>query len=91
MNKYSVSVIEKTENTECGRRIGFEFENHDDLFLIAKKIQSSGFFNKEQEAVQFSIGLKLFSSIMMKYRGEELFKDFEPAFIEFMKKLKTKK
>lgn len=72
------------------RKPEFEFRNHDDLFFIVEKIKTISPFNNEED-VQFSVGLKLFSSIMMKHREEELFKDLKPAFIEFMKKLKTKK
>lgn len=96
MKKYSVSVIEKTEQSPTAegtgncRSLGFEFENHDDLFHIIEKVQASGLFDDRQETVRFCVGLKLFSSVMMSHRDEELFKDFEPAFIGFMKKLKSK-
>lgn len=89
MNKYSVFVAEKTDASACNRTIEFEFENHDDLFRIVEKIGASELFDDKQDAMQFGVGLKLFASIMMKHRNEELFKDFEPAFVEFMKKLKT--
>lgn len=91
MNKYSVSVIEKTESADGGRRLEFEFENHDDLFRIVEKIKAIGQFNSEEEVIRFCVGLKLLGSVMIKHRSEELFKDFDSAFVEFMKKLKTKK
>lgn len=71
MKKYSVSVIEKTglsptaEGTGNCRSLGFEFENHDDLFHIIEKVHASGLFDDRQETVRFCVGLKLFSSVMM--------------------------
>lgn len=90
MNKYKISLKQQTTENELNS-IEFEFENHDDLFRIISIMKESENFKSEQEAIQFGIGLKLFSAVMMNNRESELFKDFEPAFIEFMKKLKGKK
>lgn len=69
--------------------IGFDFENHDDVFRIIDIMKSSGRFQDEQQAIQFAVGLKLLGDVMMKNRSNELFKDFEPAFVDFMKKVKN--
>lgn len=39
----------------------------------------------------FAIGLKLFSEVMLENKDHPLFEDFKPAFVQFMKKLKSKK
>lgn len=46
-------------------------------------------FETDNQAVEFAIGLKMFSEVMLKNRNHELFTDFRPAFGEFMKKLKS--
>ncbi|MDO4181012.1 MAG: DUF3861 domain-containing protein [Bacteroidales bacterium] len=86
--KYHLQLekIEEAGHVQASVEIGFE--NHDDIFRIIEFMKESGRFRDEQEATQFAIGLKLFSGVMMKNRGTELFKDFEPAFASFMKKLK---
>jgi len=68
----------------------FDFESHDDIFRIISILQESQRFEDKQQAMEFALGLKLFSGVMLKNRNSELFKDFQPAFGEFMKKLKGK-
>lgn len=86
--KYHLQLTKKEENPNEQASVEVDFENHDDLFRIIEFIKQSGRFPNEQEAVQFAIGLKLFSGVMMKNRDNELFREFEPAFKSFMKKLK---
>lgn len=81
--------LNRIGETESGQEcVEVDFENHDDVFRIIEFMKKSGRFCNEQEAVQFAIGLKLFSGVMMKNRDNELFQELEPAFIRFMKKLK---
>lgn len=68
----------------------FDFESHDDIFRISGFMKEKGLFKDGREAVQFALGLKLFSGVMIRHRDEELFRDFEPAFREFMKRLKSR-
>jgi len=68
----------------------FDFENHDDIFRILSFLEENQRFEDKQQAMEFAVGLKLFSGVMMKNKGSELFADFQPAFISFMKKLKGK-
>ena len=53
-------------------------------------IEEKNLFNEESQAKQFVIGLKLFGDVMMKNKDMELFSEMQPAFVEFMKKLKSK-
>lgn len=46
-------------------------------------------FETDNQAAKFSIGLKMFSEVMLKNRNHELFADFRPAFGQFIKKLKN--
>lgn len=65
------------------------FENHDDIFSIIERQKAKGLFGNEQQATEFSIGLKLFSEVMVKHRKDPLFEELTPAFGAFMQKLKA--
>ena len=67
-----------------------EFDNHDEIFSIIKKLQEKDPFQNKQQATEFAIGLKMFSEVMLKNKNLELFEEFGPAFGAFMKKLKSK-
>ncbi len=86
MNKYNLILQDASDEA---KRIELNFENHDDIMHIVEFMKQK--FPSEDEAAQFAIGLKLFSGVMMKHRDNPLFTDFEPAFREFMMKLKGKK
>ena len=66
------------------------FQNHDNIYNILKVVQEKDLFGDNSQTTQFVIGLKLFGDIVMRNRDLELFKEMQPAFLEFMKKLKSK-
>lgn len=70
--------------------LDFNFESHDDIFRILTYLKESQHFANEQQAMEFAVGLKLFSGVMLKNKDSELFRDFQPAFGAFMRKLKGK-
>lgn len=91
--KYHIqlNMVHDNENNEnTSAPLEFDFENHDDIFRIVTFLQESQRFEDKQQAMEFAVGLKLFSGVMLKNRDSELFKDFQPAFGEFMRKLKGK-
>lgn len=67
-----------------------EFDNHDEIFSIVKKLQDKDPFQNKRQATEFAIGLKMFSEVMLRNKNLELFEEFGPAFGDFMKKLKGK-
>jgi hypothetical protein len=67
-----------------------EFSNHDNIFKIIDAIKNKHIFANENESIEFAIGLKMFSEVMIKNRNNELFTTLAPAFGEFMKMLKSK-
>ena len=69
--------------------IDLEFDNHDNIFTIIERMKSRDIFKTQNQAIEFAIGLKMFSEVMLKNRDNELFSEFRPAFSEFMKKLKS--
>jgi len=69
--------------------IELEFGNHDNIFAIIEKMKKRDRFKAEQDSVEFAIGLKLFSEVMLKNKDNSLFEDFRPAFGKLMKKIKS--
>lgn len=69
--------------------IELEFDNHDNIFTIIERMKNRNLFHTENQAIEFAIGLKMFSEVMLKNRENELFSEFRPAFSDFMKKLKS--
>ncbi len=87
-NKIVLEKIALKNGTQSDKLILFEFENHDNIFDIIKKIKQKNIFNNKDHGIEFAVGLKLFSEIMLRYRYNPLFDELKPAFGEFMKKLK---
>ncbi len=90
-NKYRLTLeLISTAKGETGihEPLQLEFDNHDEVFSIIKRIRSKNIFQNEAQAAEFAVGLKLFSEVMLKNRSLPLFEEFRPAFGSFMKKLK---
>ncbi|PZR22787.1 MAG: DUF3861 domain-containing protein [Flavobacterium psychrophilum] len=68
--------------------LGLEFDNHDEIFSIIKRLQEKNHFEDTEQSAQFAIGLKMFSEVMLKNKDNELFSEFLPEFKNFMAKLK---
>ena len=90
-NKYRITLehLHSPKDLGLNETIDFEFENHDEIFSIIERIQENNPFEKENQATEFAVGLKLFSEVMLKNRDNELFEEFLPQFGAFMKKLKA--
>ncbi|MDH7912238.1 DUF3861 domain-containing protein [Winogradskyella sp. SYSU M77433] len=90
-NKYSINLKELVLKDEsvAEKNLEFEFENHDNIFNIIDILKAKNLFDNDNESVEFAVGLKLFSEVMLKNRKHELFEDFFPHFSDFMKKLKA--
>lgn len=91
-NKYYLTLsLKKYANgdTEPAKELGIEFDNHDEIFGIIERISAKNIFANESEAVQFALGLKLFTEIKLKNRKNPLFDELNEVFPVFMKKLKS--
>lgn len=66
-----------------------DFNNHDNIFGIIARLQEKNPFDDENQAAEFAIGLKMFSEVMLKNKDNSLFDELMPAFLIFMKKLKS--
>lgn len=69
----------------------FAFENHDNLFKIIELAKTKKIFAKEGDAVEFALGLKLFTEVVLRNKQHPLFEELQPAIGSFMKRLKTYK
>ena len=90
-NKYSINLKELVlkDKSVAEKNLEFEFENHDNIFNIIDILKAKNLFDNNNESVEFAVGLKLFSEVLLKNRKHELFEDFFPHFSDFMKKLKA--
>ncbi|MFA5619848.1 MAG: DUF3861 domain-containing protein [Weeksellaceae bacterium] len=70
--------------------ISLPFQNHDDIYKIIEILNEKNLFRDASQTNQFVLGLKLFGDVMMKNKDLELFSEMRPAFMDFMKKLKSK-
>jgi len=70
--------------------ISLPFQNHDDIYKIIEILNEKNLFKDASQTNQFVLGLKLFGDVMMKNKDLELFSEMRPAFMDFMKKLKSK-
>lgn len=66
------------------------FQNYDDIYKIIEILNEKNLFKDASQTNQFVLGLKLFGDVMMKNKDLELFSEMRPAFMDFMKKLKSK-
>jgi len=90
-NKYSINLKELALKDEsvAEKNLEFEFENHDNIFNIIDILKAKNLFDNNNESVEFAVGLKLFSEVLLKNRKHELFEDLMPSFKAFMTKLKS--
>lgn len=93
LNKYHLKLdlvaLASGETPAEEKSIEINFDNHDEIFKIIEAVKEKDLFEEKGQSVEFAIGLKLFSEVMIKNRNNPLFKDFAPAFRDFMKKLKS--
>jgi hypothetical protein len=89
-NLYKIRLEELAlkDGTLANKSIDFEFENHDDVFDIITKMQDKNIFGDKQQDIEFALGIKLFSEVMLRHKDHPLFEELKPAFGQFMKKLK---
>ncbi|CAM4416006.1 protein of unknown function [Pedobacter westerhofensis] len=88
--KIHLQEVELKDGRPATKILEFEFENHDDVFGIIEKMQEKNILEDSEAAMEFALGIKLFSEVMLKYKDNALFEELKPAFGQFMKKLKGK-
>lgn len=83
-------TVEKLDLPEGSEPVSctFDVTNHDDIVPLIDRIRALNVL-PEEEAAQFTIGLKLFSGVHMAHRREPLFEPLHSHFLDFMKRLKS--
>lgn len=90
-NKYTLKLAQvETVKPDAykAKSLEIEFENHDEIFHIIDLVKKKKLFKKENQSVEFAIGLKLFTEVMLKNRKNVLFTELAPEIKKFMSKLK---
>ncbi|HRO47486.1 DUF3861 domain-containing protein [Agriterribacter sp.] len=93
VNQYKLTLeyLKNSKGEEMQEKpIELLFQNHDNIYKILEVLQEKDLFGDNAQTIQFAIGLKLFGDIIMRNRDLALFEDMQPAFVAFMKKLKSK-
>ncbi|MHC5724921.1 MAG: DUF3861 domain-containing protein [Nostoc sp.] len=90
-NLYKIQLAELAlkDGSPANKTVEFEFENHDDVFDIIELLKTKKLFKDEAKAVEFGIGLKMFSEVLITNQDKDFFKALMPAFSAFMKGLKA--
>lgn len=91
-NKYHIKLKQVSvlkEELKSEKTIEFDFDNHDEIFSVLEKVKEKNLFNNDNQSLEFALGLKLFSEVMIKNRENPIFEELFPAFGSFMKKLKS--
>ena len=73
---------------ESASPLEFEVGNHDDILALVERMRQRDLFDADTTTA-FTVGLKLFSEVMLENRKHPLFEEFWPQFAQFMKRLKS--
>jgi len=89
-NHYKITLehTHSPKDEQLQQPVVVAFDNHDNIFNIVKVLQERNLFNDDSQSAEFAIGLKMFSEVMLRNRDNALFAELQPAFKDFMKKLK---
>ncbi|MDF0706089.1 DUF3861 domain-containing protein [Flagellimonas okinawensis] len=90
-NTYQLHLKENAlKNGISGSKsLEFQFENHDNIMQLVELVKDKNLFKEQSDNIEFLVGLKLFSEVMLRNRKHEMFTEFGPEFREFMKKFKS--
>ncbi|MCR9227390.1 MAG: DUF3861 domain-containing protein [Flavobacteriaceae bacterium] len=90
-NTYQIHLKEKARKNRVsdGKTLEFQFENHDDILQLVDLVKNKELFKEQTDNIEFLVGLKLFSEVMLRNRSHEIFTEFGPEFGTFMKKFKS--
>jgi hypothetical protein len=85
--RVTVQSLTPVPPADTAPSITFDVANHDEILGLAERIEARGILPQE-EAAEFTVGLKLFSEVMLRHRRDPLFAELFPHFGAFMKRLK---
>jgi hypothetical protein len=85
--RVTVQSLAPVPPADTAPSITFEVTNHDEILGLVERVAARGLM-PQQEAAEFTVGLKLFSEVMLRHRRDPLFAELFPQFGAFMKRLK---
>jgi hypothetical protein len=91
MEKYHYRItlesLDAADAPTAPRTLRFDFDNHDDIFLILDRLGQRGDF-AARDIPPLGVGLKLLGKTLMENRENPLLASFKPHFVAFMRELK---
>lgn len=89
LHSYRVTVqgLSSEGQLDDRKALCFDVTNHDELFALVERVAERGIVH-DGEAAEFTVGLKLFSEVLLRHRREPLFAGFFAHFGAFMLQLK---
>ena len=85
--RVTVERLEGDVPSAVDEALVFQTTNHDDLFKILSAVRQRRLL-PDDDAAEFTIGLKLFAEVLIKHRSDTPFKELFPHIGSFMKALK---
>ncbi|MEK1926725.1 MAG: DUF3861 domain-containing protein [Rhizobium giardinii] len=86
--RVTVERLEGDVPSAVDEALVFQTTNHDDLFKILSAVRQRRLL-PDDDAAEFTIGLKLFAEVLIKHRSHTPFKELFPHIGSFMKSLKS--
>jgi len=88
--RITIESMSGDPNTQDPKKsLSFEVNNHDDILVIAERIQKLNWLNAS-DAYSTVIGLKLLAEVTLKYRKDPLFNAIAAPLRDFIQGLKKK-
>ncbi|WP_277668222.1 DUF3861 domain-containing protein [Novosphingobium lindaniclasticum] len=87
-HQFRISVQPLEAGEQVGTALQFDVSNHDDILSVVEKARTRAPVPSEQIAA-FTVGLKLFTEVMLAHRETPLFAPLFPHVAAFMKRLKA--
>lgn len=82
----------KIQSVSDEKTLEIQVSNHDDIINIIEKMKGNDTIGlSKQDRIEFALGLKLISEVVMKNRKNSLMKPFQHALTEVIPELKGKK
>ena len=85
LHRYQVCL--QALDDQPGPSLDFMVSNHDDIFVIVDRLKHLPGIDSE-DATALGVGLKLFTSVSLKYQGAAPFDALQPAMRAFIQSLK---
>ncbi|MBB5575365.1 DUF3861 domain-containing protein [Rhizobium paranaense] len=85
--RITVERLEGDIPSAADKALVFEATNHDDLFKVLSMVREKQMLPCDETA-EFTVGLKLFTEVLLRHRSDTPFKELFPHIGSFMNSLK---